>query len=211
MTSLGTVEIVALDQPLASAIEQAFERLRSAGSTRGALVFHTSWHPTMDVVELVAAQLTLEDDVKTLTLVHPSAAMGVIASAIASRVQELGGGGIVVESKRSIYDDPEDEHTDATGSNTFFRMDPGESESAFVRRAVREARARAVRRVALILDRNAQPTMKLADILVEELLQSGVREVGLIHATAPLDAIASSVRLRLPAVRIALASERRGS
>jgi hypothetical protein len=202
MTS-AALEFVSTTVPLAPAIADAFARLRESRQTETALVFDMSWHPTMDVVELIARELVASGGIQLLTLIHPSAAMSVIAAAIATRVESVS-----VTSKRSMYDEDEIEDIDPTESKTLFSMDPGESLNGFVRRSVREARNRAVVRVALVFHKSSQPTMALADTLVEELVQSGVRELGLIHATTSLDAIAASVRLRLANVRIALGSER---
>jgi hypothetical protein len=201
---LGAVELVANDRPLAQAIEEAVERLRSIGDATVALMFDLSWRPTMDVVEPIARALSGSNAIRTLTLVHPSAALNFIAAAVGTRVKSVS-----VMSRRSLYDEDEDEQTDATESNTFFRMDPHEPLDAFVRRSIREARARAVRRFALVFDSRSRPTLALADTLVEELLQSSVQEIGLVHPAFRLDAIAASVHLRLSHVRVACGSERR--
>ncbi len=199
---LGAVEQVSLDAPLASAIETAFDRIRSADANRCALVFDASWQPTMDLVDLVTKSIAESEELRVVTLVHPSAAMAFIASAIASGVRS-----VEVCAQRSVYDEPEDEDTDATASKTLFVMAPTESIEGFVRRSVTEARLRVVRRFALLFDAKSVPTMNLAGVLAEELLQSGVEEIGLIHPGAPLEAVVASVRLRLPGVRVAYATQ----
>jgi hypothetical protein len=199
-----TVELISPKEPLPKAIAQAVGKLSPSDDAHVVLVFDPGWHPTMEVVDILTRELASFDALETLTLVHPSAAMGVIAAAVASRMPA-----IQVMSKRSLYDEAEDEETDATESNTFFRMASGESLDAFVRRSVGEAHTRAVRRFALVFDPDSRPTLALADVLVEELVQSGVQEIGLVHPTIRLNAIAASVRLRLATVKIALGSERR--
>jgi hypothetical protein len=88
-----------------------------------------------------------------------------------------------------------------------FVMERAERVEHFVRRGVREAQSRSVRRFALIFDATCVPTMEIADVLAEELLRSGgVREIGLIHPNASLETLVAALRLRLPAVRIAYAN-----
>jgi hypothetical protein len=200
--SLGTVEHVSPDVPLAQAVEAAFERVRSSDATRCALQFDPNWHPTMDLVEVLARSIADSADIEVVTLVHPSAAMTFIASAIAARVN-----GVEVRAQRSIYDEPEDMKSDATASKTMFVMTPTESIEGFVRRSVAEAQKRVVRRFALLFDGTSVPSMDLAGLLAEELLQSGVQEIGLVHPTAPLEAVVATLRLRLPNVRVAYASQ----
>jgi hypothetical protein len=113
-----------------------------------------------------------------------------------------------VLTKRSIYDEPEDEETDATESNLSFQMEPTDTLDRFVRTSIREAHARSAHRFALVFDADSIPTLSLADTLVEELLSTDTREMGLIHPTASLDDIGASVRLRLANIRIAVANER---
>jgi hypothetical protein len=189
---------------LRAGVEGAFERFRAAGARTCTLVFDVAWQPTMDVVDAVTEALGASKEVETLSLVHPSAAMSFIASAVSMRVRT-----VKVTARRSIYDD-EDEaeelQTDATGAKTMFLMAPTEDLEAFVRRAISEARKRVSRRVALIFDRASKPPMDLADVLAEELLQTGVKEIGFIHESAPLDALAAALRLRLPGVTVAVAS-----
>lgn len=200
--SLGTIEHVEMGATLEDAIGAAFERLRSAGTSQCALVFDVEWPPTMDLVDLVARHLADSDDIETLTLVHPSAAMGFVASAVGLRV-----GSVDVRAQRSVYDEPdEDDFTDATASRTVFVMGPEERLGAFVGRAVGEARARAVKRFALVFDPKVPASMELSDVLVEELMQSGVREVGLVHPAASLETVVAALRLRLPNVRVAFAT-----
>jgi hypothetical protein len=201
---LGTVERVAANEPLAAALAAAFSRLRSAGTSNCAVVFHPEWRPTMDVVDLIAHELSETEDISNLTLVHPSSAMTFIASALGLRAPA-----VQIAAQRSIYDELEDENADATASKTMFVMAPTERVEHFVRRAVREAQSRSVRRFALIFDAACVPTMEIANVLAEELLRSGsVREIGLIHPKAPLDTLVATLRLRLPTVRIAYATVR---
>jgi len=199
---LGNVENVDPNVPLAKAVETAFERVRAADASQCALLFDNRWVPTTDLVDIVASQLEESPDVQTLTLVHPSAAMTFIASAIGSRSRD-----VEVRAWRSVYDEPDDEVTDATASKTMFAMHDGEALPAFVRRAVGEARSRIVRRFALVFHAKSVPSMALADLLAEELFQTGVKEVGLVHPTAPLDTVVAALRLRLPGVRVSFASK----
>src|SRR6185369_7773476 len=126
---------------------KAFRLLREEGEPDAVLVFDVSWQPTMEVVDLVVLALGISPTIQTLTLIHPSAAMNVIAAAIGAKSRTA-----FVTSKRSMYDDPEDEERDATESNTVFRMSPDETLDLFVRRSVAEARTRAVSRFALVFD-----------------------------------------------------------
>lgn len=199
---LGTVEHVATTVPLADALSAAFSRLRSAGTSAVAVVFDPHWQPTMDVVDLISTQLEDCEDVTSLTLVHPSSAMTFIASALGLRAPT-----VTVSARRSVYDELEDAGADATASKTMFVQAPAERVEHFVRRAVREAHTRAVRRFALIFDAACVPNMQIADLLAEELVRSGgVRELGLIHPKASLETVVAALRLRLPAVRVAYAS-----
>ena len=199
---LGTIEQVAPSAPLAAALSDVFARLRSAGTSSGAVVFDPEWRPTMDVVDLIANELQDPGDLTKLTLVHPSSAMTFIASALGLRAPE-----VQVSARRSVYDELEDQNADATASKTMFVMAPGERVEHFVRRAVREAQSRSVRRFALIFDAAYVPNMAIADVLSEELLRSGgVREIGLIHPKASLETVVAALRLRLPAIRVASAS-----
>jgi hypothetical protein len=200
--TLGNVEQVSVDEPLARALATAFERLRSSDASRCALVFDARWQPTMDVVDLIAAELTDCYEISVLTLVHPSSAMTFIASALGVRAPA-----VQVTAVRSVFDETEDSNADATASKTLFVMEPTELVHHFVRRAVREAQKRAVRRFALFFHASVEPTMDIADVLSEELLRSGaVREVGLIHPTASLETLVATLRLRVPAIRVAYAS-----
>ena len=199
---LGTTEKIAIGEALASALSTAFSRIRSAGTSECAIVFDPQWRPTMDIVELVAAELNDCADVQSLTLVHPSSAMTFIASAIGLRAAA-----VQVATKRSVYDEVEDENVDATASKTMFVMAPGERVEHFVRRSVREAHSRAVRRFALLFDASCTPSIEIADLLAVELMQSGgVREIGLIHPRSSLDTLVATLRLRVPTVRVAYAS-----
>jgi hypothetical protein len=190
--------------PLATAVGTAFERIRSADVRRCALLFEVGWEPTMDLVEIVVSELERSDEIASLVLVHPSSAMAFIATAITLRMPS-----VVVAAQRSIYDDPDDdENLDATESKTMFMMTQDEPMPAFVRRAVAEVRLRVVHRFALILDERTTPGIELADLLVEELLGTAVKEIGLIHKHAPLDTVAAALRLRLPGIRVSLATTR---
>lgn len=197
-------EFVSPNLPLPEAIAEALAKVSPDSDASVALVFDLNWIPTMDVVDHIARELLHLDALERLTLIHPSSAMAVIAVAVATRVPS-----VQVDARRSVYDEAEDEHTDATASHTFFRMRSGEPIDGFVRRSVNEARTRAVRRFALVFDKDSRPNLTLADVLVEELVQSRVQEVGLIHPTIPLDSVAASLRLRLANIRIALSTERR--
>lgn len=199
---LGIVATVDTGQSLGEAVRRAFARLRDASAKSGALVFEARWQPTMDLVDIVEDCLVDADELERLTLVHPSAAMSFIASTIGSRIRT-----VQISARRSIYDEPEVEDTDATASKTMFTMVPGEPIEAFVLRSVETARARVLRRFALIFDKGSEPDMTLAAILAEELLHSGVKEIGLIHPTLPLDALVAALRLRLPGVSVAHASK----
>ncbi len=195
------LEVVSAKLPLAEAIAKAFEGC--ANDTNIILLFENTWHPTMAVAEHIGEAMARLAAVETLTLVHPSAAMSVIAGAVSSRFPN-----VIVKSQRSLYDDPEDEATDVTASKTVFAMGPNEMMDAFVRRSVGEARTRSARRLALVFSPHCRPTLAVADVLVEELVRSGVEEIGLIHPTTRLDAIAASLRLQLPNVRVALGDHR---
>lgn len=166
------------------------------------MVFDPDWRPTMDVVDFIANELEECEDVANLTLVHPSSAMTFIASAVALRAPA-----VQVSAQRSVYDEAEDTAADATASKTMFVMGPGERVEHFLRRGVREAQSRAVRRFALIFDASCVPTMLIADVLAEELVRSGsVREIGLIHPKASLETVVAALRLQLPSVRVASAT-----
>jgi hypothetical protein len=200
---LGTVVIVPPQEPLERALAAAFERFHSAEARAVALVFALGWRPTMDIVDIVLDHLARSGDIEVLTLVHPSAAMTFIASTI-----ELRARGVSVRAQRSIHEDEdEDEHTEVTASRATFVMKPGQRFEAFVRQSVEEARARVVRRFALVFDASAPLPPHLTDVLAEELLHAGVREVGLVHPSASLETVAAALRLRLPSVRIALAKQ----
>jgi len=202
---LGAVERVRSDHPLDTAIAEAFERVRDVDASACALVFDVAWQPTMDVVELVVRELETSPEVRTLTLIHPSAAMAFIATAVAAAASAE------IRSQRSVHDEPELPHTDATASKTVFLMRADEALDAFVRRAVGEVRKRVSRRFALVFDAKSMPTLDLAGTLAEELLQCRVEEVGLIHPTQPLDAVVAALRLQLPGVRVAHGAEPRKS
>lgn len=196
--SLGKVERVDNESTLDEGIGAAFDRLGSSGATRCAIVFDVRWQPTMDVVDLVARRLDEAAQIEVLTLVHPSAAMGFIASALGLRVSR-----VQVHARGSVHAEPvEDENADLTASRTMFVMQPGERLESFVRSSVRSAGERVLRRFALLFDARAPVSMELADLLVEELMESGVRELGLVHPTQPLDTVVAALRLRLPAVRV---------
>jgi hypothetical protein len=196
----GCVEKVAANESLAVGMSRAFDRVRAAGSSSVAIVFDVDWRPTMDLVDLVSQELAESEDVQALALVHPSAAMTFIASAIAVRVPT-----VQITVQRSLHDEIEDEQTDATASKTMFVMERGELPEAFVRRAVAEARARVARRFALLFDANCSPSIELAEVLAEELTGSTVKEIGLIHPRAPLETLVALLRLRLPTIRVASA------
>jgi hypothetical protein len=196
----GCVEKVAANESLAIGMSRAFDRVRAAGSSSVAIVFDVDWRPTMDLVDLVSQELAESEDVQALALVHPSAAMTFIASAIAVRVPT-----VQITVQRSLHDEIEDEQTDATASKTMFVMERGELPEAFVRRAVAEARARVARRFALLFDANCSPSIELAEVLAEELTGSTVKEIGLIHPRAPLETLVALLRLRLPTIRVASA------
>jgi hypothetical protein len=200
--TLGEIERIR-----ASAVEQAlhdaFERLRDTGASRAALLFDLEWMPTMDIVGVVADELERCDDLSTLTLIHPSAAMTFIASAIGLRAER-----VEIRTQRSVHDDGEEEEdTDATASRTMFVMRPDDRAEDFARRSVVEAKNRLVRRFALVFDPKREPPLELADILAEELLHSSVKEVGLVHPSPALDTVVAALRLRLPQVKIAVARQ----
>ena len=199
----GCVENLAANESLAVGISRAFDRVRAAGTSSVAIVFDVDWRPTMDLVDLVSQELAESEDVQALALVHPSAAMTFIASAIAVRVPT-----VQVTAQRSLHDEIEDEQTDATASKTIFVMERGEAPEAFVRRAVAEARTRVARRFALLFDANCSPSIELAEVLAEELTGSNVKEIGLIHPRAPLETLVAMLRLRLPSIRVASAGGR---
>jgi hypothetical protein len=199
-----SIERIGADEPLELAVSRSFEHFRDAEASNAALMFDVGWVPTTDLVEMLAKEIAETDGLQSLTLIHPSAAMTFIASVVSSRCA-----GIKVDARRSLYDDGEDdEGTDATASKTLFMMAPHERHEAFVRRAVMEARTRIDRKFALMFDNSKPLPRDLADILFEELLHSGAKEVGLVYAGDGLDVIAASLRLRLPSVVIALATER---
>jgi hypothetical protein len=201
------IERIGADERLEPAVERAFERIRSADAAHAALVFDVAWQPTMELVEVLVRALGDADEVRTLTLVHPSAAMTFIASAVGIRCTS-----VQLKTQRSVYDDDdEDEITDATASRTMFKMEDDERVDVFVRRSVTEARTRLVRRFALIFSEKAQLSPDLADVLAEELLHSGAKEIGLVHGSDVLETVADTLRLRLPDVRVALATQRKGA
>jgi hypothetical protein len=198
------VERIGADEPLGLAVARSFEHFRDIEASSGALMFDIGWVPTTDLVEMLAKEIAETDGLQSLTLIHPSGAMSFIAGAVAARCN-----GVTVDARRSLYDDGEDdENTDATASKTMFMMSPGERYDSFVRRSVTEARARVDRRFALIFDNSRPLPRDLADVLFEELLHSGAKEVGLVYAGEGLDVVAASLRLRLPSIIIALATER---
>lgn len=202
---LATIEIVDGGQPLNKALAAAFAKIRTSGASQVSLLFDLGWRPTMDAVELVAREVAASKGITTLVLVHPSASMSFLASAIAMRVRP-----VEVRARRSMYDDEDEdeENTDATTSRTLFMMKKGDVLEDFVRRSVSEARSRIVRRFALVFEETTTPpTMDLTDYLAEELLNAGVEEVGLIHSNADLETVAAALRLRLPAVRISFAKK----
>jgi hypothetical protein len=198
---------VGADERLDAAVAKAFDRLRSNDAAHAALLFDLSWQPTMELVDVLSVHLAASQ-VEALTLIHPSATMTFLASAVAMRCK-----GVTVTAQRSIYDDgeEEDETTDATSSRTMFVMNTNERVEDFVRQSVTEARRRVVRRFALVFADAIPLPADLADVLAEELLHSGAKEVGLIHASTALEIVADTLQLRLPEVRIALASSRTGS
>ena len=198
------MERIAADEPLALAVGRSFEQFRDIEAASAALLFDVGWVPTTDLVEILAKEIAETEFLQSLTLIHPSSAMTFIAGAVSARCAN-----VTVDARRSLYDDGEDEEgTDATASKTMFMMARNERHDAFVRRAVAEARTRVDRRFALIFD-NAKPLpADLADVLFEELLHSGAKEVGLVYAGEGLDVVAASLRLRLPNIVIALATER---
>lgn len=203
--TLGEVETVPANGPLDKAIAKAFDRIRDSGASRAALLFDVDWAPTMDVVALVAEELEKCEDLSTLTLVHPSAAMTFIASAIGLRIDR-----VEVRSQRSVHDDDEEEEdTDATASRTMFVMRSDEPADRFVRRSVLEAKNRLVRRFAIVLDPKRDLPLDLADVLAEELLDAGIKEIGIVHPSPTLDTIVSALRLRIPAVKIAVARQKK--
>jgi hypothetical protein len=199
---LGFVTNVDADRDLREAVRLAFDRIRASARRSAALVFETRWQPTMDLVDIAEDCLVDSDYLEQLTLVHPSAAMSFIASMIGSRVETVS-----ISAQRSIYDEPEVEDTDATASKTMFTMARGEPIEAFVSRSVATARQRVLRRFALLFEKSSQPDISLAALLAEELLHSGVKEIGLIHPSASLDAMVAALRLRLPGVSVAYASK----
>jgi hypothetical protein len=201
---LGAIEVVENKGPLDEAVASAFSRIRSAPpSTTAALVFDLAWKPTMAAVDVIARELAGCAGITTLTVVHPSAAMSFIASAIALRVPA-----VQVRAQRSVYDEEEDddEQTDATDSRTSYFMRKTEALDTFIRRSFTEARTRRVRRFALVFeDGTVLSRMELSDLLAEELLNAGVEEIGLIHPSADLDTVAAAVQLRVPSVQVSVA------
>lgn len=186
--------------PLDQAIARALAEIEDATAAR--FVFDLDWTPTMELVEILARELPEANSLRSLSLVHSSAAMTFIASAVAARCPEVD-----VHARRSLWDDgDEDETLDATASKAIFVMAPGERHDAFVRRAVSEARSHVNRRFALVFDQSRPLPPDLADVLFEELLHSGVKEVGLIYKGEDLTGVADSLRLRLPEIQVALAS-----
>jgi hypothetical protein len=172
--TLGEIEPVRADLPLDKALAAAFERVRDSGASQAALLFPLEWAPTMDIVAIVADELERCEDLTGLTLIHPSAAMTFIASAIGLRAER-----VEVRTQRSVHDDDdEEEDTDATASRTMFVMRPDDRAEAFVRKSVTEAKNRLVRRFALVFDPKREPPLELADILAEELLHGGVKRSG---------------------------------
>lgn len=201
--SVGAIETIKTNVPLEKTISIAFDRIRDAGIDRAALLFDLDWTPTMDVVSLIAFELERCDDLTSLTLIHPSAAMTFIASAIGLRIDR-----VQIRAQRSIHDDGEEEEdTDATASRTMFVMKQDENVEAFVRKSVAEAKRRIVRRFALVFDPRSVPPIELADVLAEELLHAGVKEVGLVHPGSALDTVVAALRLRVPEVKIAVARQ----
>lgn len=199
--SLGALETIGTHRSLEKEIAAAFERLRDAGASRAALLFDVQWAPTMEVVAIIADEIERTDDLSALTLVHPSAAMTFIATAIGSRSDR-----VEVRAQRSVHDDGEEqEDTDATASRTMFVMRPDEPAEAFVRNSVVEAKKRLVRRFALVLDPKRDVPLAIADVLAEELLDTTIKEVGLVHSSETLDTVVAALRLRIPNVKIALA------
>ena len=199
------VEPVSIREGVEAGLAQAFERLRDSAASAGALLFPIDWSPTMDIVLPIADELDRCEDLTALTLIHPSAAMNFIASAIGLRVDR-----VVVRTQRSVHDDGEEqEDTDATASRTMFVMRHDDRVDAFVRKSVIEAKRRLVRRFAIVFDANKELTLDLADILAEELLDSGIKEVGLVHPGGVLDTIVAALRLRVPHVKIAVARQKR--
>jgi hypothetical protein len=201
--NLGCVERVSAKEPLSVALSDAFASFRDAGLAQCALAFDPDWRPTMDLVDLVASELADGcEDISQLTLIHPSSAMTFIASALGLRAPS-----VHIVAQRSVYDEQEDLSADATASKTMFVMGRDEGIELFLRRAVREAQARSVRRFALILDGSYVPTLDAVDVLAEELmLGGGVQEIGLIHPTASLDTLVAGLHLRLPTLRVAHSS-----
>jgi hypothetical protein len=203
---MRTVVLVPARGPLDRDVATAFSEIRTQARPEATLVFDLGWQPTIELVEVVAAEIEKTPFLRELFLVHSSAAMAVIAGAIDARCIATS-----VVAKRSLFDDPDDEFVEPTELKTVFQMRPEETIEGFVRAALKQVRVQAIHRFALVFDTQTEPTLAIADVLVEELIDSKVNEIGLVHGTADLGPIASSIRLRLGGVTVGIGSTRKAS
>jgi hypothetical protein len=201
---MRTVVLVPARGSLSDEVGTAFGEIRTQGRPEATLVFDLGWQPTIELVDVVAREVESTPFLRELFLVHSSAAMGVIAGALDARCIATS-----VVAKRSLFDDPDDEFVEPTELKTVFQMTPKETIEAFVRAALAQVRSQGIHRFALVFDAQSQPTLAIADVLVEELIDTKVTEIGLVHGSTDLGAIASSIRLRLRGVTVGTGSTRK--
>lgn len=191
--------------PLAAGIAAAFNELNAGQAVHASVVFPAGWRPSVDVVPHIVAHAQRVKSLQSLVLVHQSVAMGFIASTIALSLPN-----ILVRPARSASDTKRRRSTiTLTGTVAILPMRAAnETPNAFIRRASTEMREKGFKDVVIAFTAGAVLTSAIGDILVEELLQNNtLHALGLVHPTANLDVIASSVRLRISRAKIVVAPD----
>lgn len=187
-------------------VSSAFRSFRDHAASDGVIVFSPTIRPALDLVEIICDQLEQNSNITSLTLVHPSPAMGFMSSSISLRARN-----VTIRSLRELHEEPVRMVSQKPASIARFvviELEGDKSQEAGIRKAFGELRDRGSRACAIVFAATSRPTSRDADVVVDELLQSaGIGAIALVHKSASLGFLASSIRLRVPNVHVCAVAE----
>ena len=214
---------------LEGSVRVAFAQMRNRLAESVVLAFAPSMRLPSLLVEVVSDELERSRTIQDLTLVHPASSTGFFASAIGLRVQTVRVSGVssyegvAAFESRSSAPPPRTSYLPSAvsisqypraatasvfppelrGQLVIVALRRDEPVETGVARAFLDFRDRGARAAAVLFDDASSPTTALTDLIVSELDGApAVRALALVHASAALGFLASSVGLRAPHVRV---------
>jgi hypothetical protein len=206
MSDTRTEQTVHIDgaAPLGQAVAAAFAELGHDVRT-AVFVFPAGCRPEASLVGLLASAASRCAALEAIVLVHPSAAMGFVASSLGLRLPAL--------EVRRVRTTSELAATQSYGlavppRTVVVHMGVDEDADAFVRRAFQTLRERAARRGVIVFAHEAVLDGIVTEEIGRELAESAsVHRLALVHPTAALDHSAAAIAIRQPRVHVVTARD----